>query len=295
MELRHLRYFVSVAEKLSFRAAADNLHVSHPALSKQIRDLEYELGVKLLERSTVSVWLTSAGKTFYADAKDILARVEKARAAVKTASGNENLLVLATASPFWEAVMHSLLKRFTQRYPEIEIRMVEMKPWDQVAALGRGEFDMGFVNERDQKGHKSIESRLIIKSPLGVVLGADHPLASRKSLHCEDLAGEKFLALGSGRSSRHLNDIREVMPPKMFVGRRIKLVEGIESIFTMIASNQGISLLPQTFVESRKNSIAFIPLKDARRKIRFQLWAAWRRNNPSKTLQLLKDMLDETV
>jgi LysR family transcriptional regulator, benzoate and cis,cis-muconate-responsive activator of ben and cat genes len=295
MELRHLRYFVAVAEDLNFRSAADRLHVSHPTLSKQIRDLEYELGVRLFERNTVSVWLTKAGKRFYTDARDILSRADQAKADAKTAAENDNLLVLASASPFWEAVMHALLKRFTQRHPEIEIRMVEMKPWNQIAALSSGKFDVGFVNDSDKKGHASIESKLLINSPFGVVLSLDHALASRKSVCCEDLKDEKFLVLGTGRTSRHVKDIRDAMPKGTVQGKRIKFVGGIDSLVTMIASNQGISFLPQTFVESRKNSIAFIPLENPRKEVMFQLWAAWRKNDPSKSLKLLTDMIGETI
>lgn len=292
MELRHLRYFVKVAEELSFRSAAEQLHVSHPALSKQIKDLEYELETKLLGRNTANVWLTDAGKCFLTDAKDILDRVNQAVANVKSKSSDDNILSVANAGPF-ATLMHQVLRAFRQSHPEIDIHMVDMPPWSQITGLQRGEFHIGFISERHIVPSPALIYKHILDSEMGVVLSLDHTLANRQEVHCADIQKEKIYFMGTSRYSNHLRDIRRMMPKGKVLSQRAKRVESIGSLIAMIASGQGISLLPKTFVDNREKSVKFIPLADARDNVHFQLWAVWRKDDKSKALRQFVEMIDK--
>ncbi len=283
MELRHLRYFVAVAEKLSFRAAADVLHVSHPALSKQIKDLESELGVKLFERNTVNVWLTDAGRRFLEDARDILARAE---AAVLVARDTKvDLLLLGSPGHFWASYLQDVLKVFRKSHPGTDIRIVDRLPWEQVAALNRGEIQLGFVSKRDLSKAKSVESEYLLKSEFGVILGADHPLATRRELRWEDIRNENIFVFGKGRPSRQMQDIRAMLPGVRFDKEKLKSVERIESMMTLLAAGQGITILPEVFAREKAGVLRYVPLRGGGPTVHFAMWLMWRSGDTSKTLR----------
>ena len=146
MELRHLRYFVAVAEDLNFRKAAGRLHISRPALSKQIKDLEDEISVKLLLRDTVSVALTKAGEIFLADAREVLSQAEEAISRAREAQdGNLGSLRIGSVGIIATDFLPKTLKIFNQKYPGVEVAFVEMLPAEQLDALARGRIDIGFA------------------------------------------------------------------------------------------------------------------------------------------------------
>jgi DNA-binding transcriptional LysR family regulator len=293
MELRHLRYFVAVAEKLSFRAAADVLHVSHPALSKQIKDLEHELGVKLLERNTVNVWLTESGRRLLDDARDILARVDVAVNATRAATGD--LLLLGSPGCFWASYLQDVLKILRRSHPGVDIRIVERLPWEQVAALNRGEIQLGFVSKRDLSKAKSVESEYLLKSEYGVILGVEHPLASRKELGWEDIRGENLFIFGKGRRSRQMQDIRLMLPGARFDKERLKSVERIESMTTLLVSGQGISILPEVFAREMTGVLRYVPLRGGGPKVHFEMWLMWRSGDTSQTLKDFIALMREEI
>ncbi|RRJ97006.1 LysR family transcriptional regulator [Opitutaceae bacterium TAV4] len=290
MELRHLRYFLAVAEELNFRRAADRLRISHPALSKQIRDLEQELGVRLLERTTVSVWLTKAGQQFRKDSLKILSSVDLAVAALLDEAEEPRQLMVGTAGPFWESVLPDVLKRFRKNNSQVKFHILDKHPRDQIDALQRGEIQIAFVSKREAIPRANFDQTLMLRSPFGVVLGRDHPLARQRKVRWDDIRQETFLFLGSGRGSPHLQDIRKLLPRKGLSRQQLKNVDSINALVPLIASGQGISLLPKAFVTARQRQVCYRPLDDARTQLQFQLWAVWRTGDRSK---LLKDFIGE--
>lgn len=133
MELRHLRYFVAVADELNFRKAAERLNVTRPALSKQIKDLEEETGLHLLERDTVSVALTDAGSVFLAEARAILSDVENAVALAREAQdGRRGELRIGSAGQIAASFLPEALRAFRSTFPDVEVVFVEMTPPEQL-------------------------------------------------------------------------------------------------------------------------------------------------------------------
>jgi LysR family transcriptional regulator, benzoate and cis,cis-muconate-responsive activator of ben and cat genes len=146
MELRHLRYFVAVAEELNFRRAAERLHVTRPALSKQVKDLEAQTGVRLLERDTVSVSLTDAGSVFLAEARGILADVDRAVGLAREAQdGRRGQLRIGSVGQIASGFLPEVLKAFGTEFPGVEVTFVEMTPVEQLAALAKSEIHIGLL------------------------------------------------------------------------------------------------------------------------------------------------------
>lgn len=185
MELRHLRYFVAVAEELNFTRAGALLHIAQSAVSSQIRDLEDEIGLALLERNSRQVGLTSAGKTFLKQANQILRDVEEAirqtRRVGKTGSGALAIGFIGSQSHEW---MPQVLKRFRQRYPGVEVTLTELVPAQQLEALLAHTLDVGFIGPIDGKAPPGLQMECIAEERPMVGVPSDHPLA-----------GEPFLSL----------------------------------------------------------------------------------------------------
>jgi len=289
MELRHLRYFVVVAEELNFRAAADRLHVSHPALSKQIKDLEYELGVQLLGRNTVKVWLTDSGKQFLKDSKNILKQVDQACVTAKKIHDKESILTIGSAGPFWDIIVFKLLKDFKKKYPDVDLHVIERAPWDQIKSLQHGEYQLAFVGQHESIDSPTLNKLYLTSSPFGVIAGKDHPLSNKQTVSWDDLKNENICCFGKQRSSHHLKDIRSMLPPGSIKSKQLKDANSISAMISMITSGQGITFFPKSFAESRKNIVTYIPLENARNNCYFELWAVWRKSDHST---FLKDFVE---
>jgi LysR family transcriptional regulator, benzoate and cis,cis-muconate-responsive activator of ben and cat genes len=191
-ELRHLRYFIAVAEELNFSRAAQRLHMAQPPLSVAIRNLEEELGVTLLERSTRVVRLTEAGGVFLEGARRTVAEADAAFAAAKrTASGDLGTLRVGYN---WSArfeTLPALGKAFSAQRPEVELLTEEMRPNRMVAALRGGAIDVAVALFPDVVGELSYKT--IRREPIVAVLSEDHPLAGEEAIELRALADEFLL------------------------------------------------------------------------------------------------------
>src|SRR3954452_8651758 len=196
VHVRDLRYFVAVAEELHFTRAAERLYVSQPALSKQIRALERQLGVELLRRDRHGVALTAAGTALLPHARRVLqtwaggaAAVEEARAAERT-----TLVVGMSTSPGRGGLLPAIRSRFTQAHPEAAVRLRQVSLEDPTQGLADGGADVSFVwlplPDQDRYAWT-----VVAEEPRLVALPESHPLAARPEIDFTDLAGEPFLAL----------------------------------------------------------------------------------------------------
>jgi DNA-binding transcriptional LysR family regulator len=281
MELRHLRYFSVLAKELNFRRAAERLHVSHPALSKQFKDLEMELGVKLIERNTVHSSLTKAGRTFLAEANSILKKVEHATGRLRTASEAEGRLIIGNPGPFSSAFMPVMLKRFRKMHPRANIDFVQYSPRKQIARLLAGEQHISISMDRELPADNSLTKGLIVSSGFGIAVARSHRLASARRLSLTQLAGEKFYCLMWGRHSPHRAEIKRVFKAGGVRTPPLIKVEDFGALLTLISGEQGISLLPMMFARSCPKDLRLIPLAKEFDSIEFSLWAIWRTHDRS--------------
>jgi LysR family transcriptional regulator, benzoate and cis,cis-muconate-responsive activator of ben and cat genes len=291
MELRHLRYYVAVADELSFRKAADRLRVSRPALSKQIKDLEDEIGVKLLDRDTVSVSLTNAGEIFLSDARDILNRSDLAiERAGEAKAGHRGTLRIGSVGALASDFLPGTLKLFNQRYPAVEVKFVEMLPVEQLDALAKHTIDIGFAYGTDAGKRPDQNSFCVIQSTFGLAVSKQHPWAKRSTIQLSEVTDELLLFLGQGLHSVHRDDVCSFCQAEGFIPKKVRQIEGFDSLLTLIAADQGISLLP-CVLDLSHQGVVIIPLSTERAVCEFLMWAVWQRESASPLVEHFVEIL----
>jgi LysR family hca operon transcriptional activator len=243
MELRHLRYFVAVAEEGSLLTAAQRrLHTSQPSLSRQIRDLESEVGVKLLERQARGVALTAAGRVFLDHARLALLQVEAATDGARRAEQPEKPVLsmgfLAGQEVVW---LPHALRILREEAPEAEITLCSQSSPELALGLMRGKLDVAFLRPETQTSGLSF--KFLAKEPLIAVLPADHRLTSRKKIRPQDLAREIYV--GSARTSPVLKSVIEDYASKVGITLRAEYEgENLPSAMSLVTSTGGVTLIP---------------------------------------------------
>lgn len=243
MELRHLRYFVAVAEEGSLLTAAQRrLHTSQPSLSRQIRDLESEVGVKLLDRKARGMVLTAAGTVFLEHARLALAQVDKAVDGARRADQPEKAVLtigfLAGQEVVW---LPHALRILREDAPGAELTLYSQSSPDLALGVKQGRLDVAFL--RPETNIAGVSYKFLAKEPLIAVLPANHRLTSRKKIGPQDLAGEIYVS--SARTSPVLKSVIEEYASK--VGITLKAGyegENLPSAMSLVTSTGGVTLIP---------------------------------------------------
>jgi LysR family transcriptional regulator, hca operon transcriptional activator len=243
MELRHLRYFVAVVEEGSLTTAAERrLHTSQPSLSRQIRDLELEVGVKLLERRARGVVLTTAGKVFLDHARLALSQVEAAAEGARQAEQPEKPVFVIGFLAGQEVVwLPHALRIIREEAPGVEIMLSSQSSPELALALMRGKMDVAFIRRETQT--VGLSFRFLTKEPLIAVLPADHRLASRKKIRPHDLARETYIS--PARLAPVLKSVIDDYAAT--VGITLKAAydaENLSGAMSLVASTGGVTLFP---------------------------------------------------
>lgn len=267
MDFRRLRYFVAVAETLSFSRAAEQLHISQPPLSQQIKLLEEDLGVLLFERTRRVVRLTEAGNLFYRQAIDILQRYAEAReVCALSRDGRAGKLRLAfTASvPMFEAFPR-LLHAFRQSYPRIDIDLRHLSTGEQLQALQANEIDIGFLRPSSSfRSPSSMEVMELWRDELVLAVASDHQLArpdARPTLL--DLADEDFILFPQALGCGLFEHITTLTTQAGFAPRIVQEARENSTTLALVAAGLGISIVPSIYAGTKPPGVVFIPLEDA--------------------------------
>ena len=295
MELRHLRYFVAVAEELSFRKAAQRLNISRPALSKQVKDLEDEILVKLLERDTVSVSLTKAGELFLEDSQKLLVQAEQAiKRATLAQSGHRGTLRIGSVGAIATDFLPSTLGVFSQKYPGVDVAIVEMLPLEQLDALAKGRIDIGFAYGKEVLNITSLRSLCVVHSVYGVAVSRRHPLAERKGVTLKEIRAETLLCVGGEGPSSHREAICRFYSDEGIRPSKVRQVDGLDSMVALLAAGQGISLLPHV-LDLANQDVVIIPVTANQADLDFHMWAVWQRHLPSRHIKHFVQLLEGRV
>jgi len=289
VELRHLRYFIAVAETGSLTVAAEKrLHTSQPSLSRQIRDLEDQVGTPLLVRSAKGVELTPAGKAFLDHAKLALTQVDAATQAARRAAvpAKQRLALgfLTGQEMKWLPRAMSLLR---EELPNVDVTVSSDYSPDLAEALARGKLDLAFL--RAEPGF-DLTYHTVRKEPLVVLMPSDHPLAAQAHIHPQDLVGEKFIAMDN-KAKVLRSAIDDYLRKE---GVSIQPTQGVDNpamVMSLVASTRGVALIPDYVENLMPWSVISRPLVAPAPTV--ELCVGYSRSNAAPLLQLFVSRLDQ--
>jgi DNA-binding transcriptional LysR family regulator len=292
VELRHLRYFIAVAEELHFGRAADRLHISQPPLSHQIQDLERELGVELLRRNRRRVALTEAGRLFLDEARHVIGDAEHAvEIAQKAARGEVGRLSIGfgTAPESW--ILKSVLSVFLVRYPDVRIELHSLYTQEQVEALGRGQIQVAFPLLPIPRRGLVVES--IGVQPLVVALPAGHRLAAQNRIALTELRKEPFVLVSRDVGHSFYDLIFSVCSEAGFTPNVAHEASHALTVLGLVAAGLGVSLQPGAVGSSRPEGVVFRSLTP--RAPMVEIGMAYRRDDSSPTLAAFLEVVREVA
>jgi DNA-binding transcriptional LysR family regulator len=289
MELRHLRYFVAVAEERHFGRAAARLHIAQPPLSQQIRRLEDELGATLLYRTTRSVELAPAGEVLLVRAREILAAVDGATEDARRAARGEfgRLAVGFTGSATY-ALLPSVAAALRSALPGVMLDLRgEMLTPAQVEGLLDGMLDLGLLRPPVRERELAVE--VVRSEPLVAVLPEAHALAATDAVPLEELAGEPFVVYPSHFRSVVHDAVEETCAAHGFHPRVALEVSETATLVSFVAAGLGVSLVPESVRHMTVHGAVYRPL--AREAAAVELAVAWRREDTTPVLERALDVV----
>jgi LysR family hca operon transcriptional activator len=283
VELRHLRYFVAVAEELNFTRAASRLRTAQPSLSQQIRQLEKDVGVQLLDRSRHHVALTNAGRIFLHQARDILGRVDHARRlARQAAEGRAGDMSVGTFPSADIRILPALRPLIAENLPDLRLILHSKYAVDPVAGLRSGELDVAFMRgPLDQDGLECID---LLHENLVIVLPAHHPLARRKRIPVSSLDDLPCITLERSLSPA-LHDTAATLYRQ--AGIRMHAVSSADNVLghlQLVQEGLGFALLPDSITAVLPQGVTFRPL-DCDPVPTVSVVVAWKRGNTSRLVR----------
>jgi len=284
MELRHLRYFVAVGEEQHYGRASYRLRVAQPALSRQIQDLEEEVGFKLFERLPRGVKLSAAGKLFLEDARRILQEVSEAAArAARVARGNSGTLRVGfTENASWHGVVPDSFRRFRELQTDAELQLQPAASLEQLEAVRSGRLDAGFVNFMP-KADPELEQLLVAMQHVELAAPKKHPLTKLKKLRLRDLTDTPFVWFPRWASPAFYDRLMHECYRGGLKSPRI-VQEGLNeaTILSLVSTGLGVGWVLGTARWRCPETVAILPVVDL--NVPVPLTLAWRRDNTSPLL-----------
>ena len=277
IELRHLRYFVAVAEELHFGRAAARLNISQPPLSQQIQILEQQVGARLFARTNRSVSLTEAGRQFLADSRQILLQVNEAAARASRLHHGETgelRIGFTSSAPFIKAVSDTL-STFRQRYPDVHIQTRETNTREQILPLTEGGLELGLM--RNTQLPDTLDWQVILREPLLAMIHRDHPLARQDEVSLIELGQEPFVFFDPHVGTGLYDDILGLMRRYGVTPTITQEVGEAMTIIGLVASGLGVSILPASFRRVQLQEMRWVPI--AQEDAVSEMWLVWSKHH----------------
>jgi DNA-binding transcriptional LysR family regulator len=284
MELRHLRYFVAVAEEENVSRAALKLHVSQPGVSRQIRDLEDEIGFQLLERSAKSVRLTAAGKVFLTEAREVLLRVEAAvKKARAVAGGTVGEINVGYAPSLTVQILPAALRAFQGEFPHVRVTLHDLSSEEMLTQLGAKKLQVALTVRPPAKSLRGLSFLEMVRYAMVVAVAPGHPLAKLKAITLQQVAPEPLVGLSRKDYPEYHVEMKKFFAA---VGRKLNFAEEHEdgtSIIAAVEAGRGIALVPSSLACMVGTRVKLIPLKPALPPI--PVGALWLKANDSEMVK----------
>jgi LysR family transcriptional regulator, benzoate and cis,cis-muconate-responsive activator of ben and cat genes len=287
LELRHLRYFIAVAEELHFGRAARKLGITQPPLSLQIQRLEAELGVQLFERTNRRVQLTPAGKTLLEEGRHVVADFNSATdAARRAARGETGSLTVAFAASVMFLSLPRIIRRFRAQFPNVRLELRELPTGPQIIALRNGELDIGFLREPSRDAELTTET--VMREGLLLALSKRHELANRKRLRLADVANEDFVLFPRDLAPGLYAHVLAVCAEAGVHPRIVQTSRELYTTVSLVEAGLGVTIIPASVRQMGWRGVRYYPIGSPSASTRID--AAWRSDNKSPILPAFLDI-----
>ncbi len=287
MELRHLRYALAVAEDLNFNRAAERLHVSQSALSKQVRELEEELGIDLFKRDKRKVEITEAGRLFLAEARRTLDQAEHARETARRAARGEigSLHVGVEASSIYLPVS-TRIQKFRATCPNVAVHVHELPSLQQLDALTDGTLDIGFIVQPIAVG-RQFNFRPVFHEALFAALPVGHPLAERSRITLPELADDNFLFVPETLGCGFHNLVADLFKREGMAPCVVRETTQFQTLLSFVSQAMGVTLVPDSARVMHIPGTAYVPLDAGDTTVEIVL--VWPKNRVSPVVEAFLD------
>jgi DNA-binding transcriptional LysR family regulator len=292
MELRHLRYFVAVAEALSFTQAAERLHLAQPSLTRQIKDLEAEIGVRLFERAGKRISLTQEGEAFLLDARRLVAECAQSVLAVQRLSrGEAGQLNIGYVANLYHDLLPATLGAFRKACPRTALNLFDLTPAEQYHALEGRKIDLGFVCFRGPPTGSDLQGACVGQDVILAAVAEGSPLAQKAKIDLKDLEPMFFVGMSERAYPGSNAWLTAVCREAGFTPRILQEADREPAVISFVAAGLGVALLPEQIKRLPHEGVIFLPL---RRRLTAESWAVWKVNNASgclkQYLQIVKEL-----
>lgn len=262
MDLRQLRYFVAVANERNFTRAADKLHIAQPPLSRQIQQLEAEIGAELLDRSSRPIGLTKAGRLLYEQALHVLGRVDEMRSMINRALVIERRrFVLGFVASTIYALLPPLIREFRRAAPDVDLVLIELVSLEQVAALKEGRIDIGFGRVRFEDD--AVKRTVLREEPLVAAIPAAHPLAAPNGpVSLKEIAKEPLIIYPSHPRPGYADQVLGLFHDQGIEPVIAQEARELQIAIGLVAAEEGICIVPESVQKSRMDDVVYRELSD---------------------------------
>lgn len=291
MELRHLRYFVAVAEALSFTKGAAKLRLAQPSLTRQIQDLEEEIGVRLLDRTKQRVILTAEGASFLVDARRVLALSAEIVQSVQLLSRHEvSALNLGYVANLFFDLLPVTLASFQRSFPSTPINLFDMSCGDQFKALEEGRLDLGFVGLREPALERGLSCQPVAAYDTVAAVPKGHPLAKKPVIKLKELKPLFFIGMSEESYPGYRAWLTETCQRVGFSPRVLQDAEIERTLIQAVAAGLGVALLPDQIKKLPHDNVVFRELDPP---VKTESCIAWKPDNPSIALKAYVNVLND--
>ncbi|GGY43203.1 LysR family transcriptional regulator [Pseudoduganella albidiflava] len=261
MELRHLRYFVAVADEKNITRAAERLNIAQPPLSRQIQQLEEELGVVLIEKGSRPLRLTEAGRFFHAHAQELLDKAQDLKAMTRRVGKIERKLSIGFVASTLYGLLPEIVRRFRDRYQTVEISFHELTTIDQLKALKEGTIDVGFGR---LKGEDAAIRRIVLREePLIVALPVGHRLTQQPGpLRMSELMDDPLIVYPKTPRPSFADQVLATFRERMLVPRQVIEVRELQIAIGLVGAGQGIAIVPDSLQGMIRTDVVYRPIDD---------------------------------
>jgi DNA-binding transcriptional LysR family regulator len=292
MELRHLRYFVAVAEALSFTKASENLHLAQPSLTRQIKNLEAEIGVRLFDRAGKRISLTQEGESFLLDARRLVDECARSVLAVQRLSrGEAGQLNIGYVANVYHDLLPATLGAFRKACPRTALNLFDMTPAEQYHALEGRKIDLGFVSFRAGSAGSALQWACVGHDVIMVAVAAGNPLAQKAKINLKDLEPMFFVGMSEKAYPGSDEWLIDVCRKAGFTPRILQDADREPAVISFVAAGLGVALLSEQIKRLPHEGVIFRPL---RQRLIADSWAVWKVNNSSDCLkqyiQIVKEL-----